>query len=75
MFKLSYNLGSLPREWRLANVVPVHKKGSKDNIENYRPISLELYFLTTLSTQSAAEDRSPQVLLAPRARRVASKRI
>jgi hypothetical protein len=26
--------------WRVANVVPVYKKGSKDNIENYRPISL-----------------------------------
>ena len=27
-------------DWKVANVVPVHKKGSKDNIENYRPISL-----------------------------------
>jgi hypothetical protein len=24
----------------VANVVPVHKKGSKDDVENYRPISL-----------------------------------
>ena len=47
MFKLSYNLGSLPREWKLANVVPVHKKGSKDNIENYRPISLTSLVMKT----------------------------
>ena len=40
LFKLSYNTGHLPTEWKLANVVPVHKKGSKSNVENYRPISL-----------------------------------
>ena len=35
-----YNTGSLPKEWKLANAVSVHKKGSKDDIKNYRPISL-----------------------------------
>ena len=30
----------MPKEWKLANVVPIHKKGSKNNVENYRPISL-----------------------------------
>ena len=40
IFKLSYNSGTLPREWNLANVVPVHKKGAKDDVQNYRPISL-----------------------------------
>ena len=47
MFKLSYNLGSLPRDWKLANVVLIHKKGSKDNIENYRPISLTSLVMKT----------------------------
>ena len=40
LFSLSYNTGSIPKEWKVANVVPVHKKGSKDDVENYRPISL-----------------------------------
>ena len=30
----------LPDEWKLANVVPVHKHGEKSHVEHYRPISL-----------------------------------
>ena len=40
MFRLSYNTGNIPKEWKVAHVVPFHKKGPKENIENYRPISL-----------------------------------
>ena len=40
LFRLSYSTGHIPAEWKLANVVPIHKKGSKSNVENYRPISL-----------------------------------
>ena len=40
IYRTSYNTGLIPSEWKLANVVPVHKKGSKANVENYRPISL-----------------------------------
>ena len=36
----SLSTGELPRDWKLANVVPVHKKNNKEHIENYRPISL-----------------------------------
>ncbi len=46
MFRISYNSGCIPREWKLAHVVPVHK-GSKDNIENYRPISLTSLVMKT----------------------------
>ena len=47
LFKISYNTGSLPKEWKIANVVPIHKKGSKDDIKNYGPISLTSLVMKT----------------------------
>ena len=40
IFRTTYNSGMIPKDWKVANVVPVHKKGSKMTVENYRPISL-----------------------------------
>ena len=40
IYNTSYKTGIIPDEWKLAHVVPVHKKGSKALVENYRPISL-----------------------------------
>ena len=40
IFKLSYNTGIIPSEWKSANIVPVHKKGDKNLVNNYPPISL-----------------------------------
>ena len=40
LFNKSYISGVLPDDWKTANVVPIHKKGHKGDIENYRPISL-----------------------------------
>ena len=40
IFKDCLNEGKFPHEWKKADVVPVHKKGNKQSLENYRPISL-----------------------------------
>ena len=40
LFNLAYNTGYLPSEWKLANVVPIHKKDDENKVVNYRPISL-----------------------------------
>ena len=40
IFKLIYNTGLIPTQWKTANVVPVHKKDDVNSICNYRPISL-----------------------------------
>ena len=40
LFTLSIRLGSVPQDWRDANVVPLFKKGSRSKAQNYRPVSL-----------------------------------
>ena len=41
MFNLSLREGTVPPEWKHANVVPIFKKGSRCKAENYRPVSLK----------------------------------
>jgi len=40
LFNKSLSLGQVPTDWKDANVIPVHKKGDKELVSNYRPISL-----------------------------------
>ncbi|CAF1382685.1 unnamed protein product [Didymodactylos carnosus] len=40
LFSLSIKTGTHPSLWKIANVTPVHKKGPKAIVDNYRPISL-----------------------------------
>jgi hypothetical protein len=39
IFNLSFSLGIVPQSFTLANVIPVHKKGSISSLYNCRPIS------------------------------------
>ena len=40
IFNDCQNEGNFPHEWKKANVVPVCKKGNKQSLKNYMPISL-----------------------------------
>ena len=40
VFNQSLTSGVIPDDWKNAHVSPIHKKGSKHQAENYRPISL-----------------------------------
>ena len=40
IFRLCIENGKFPSEWKKANVVPVHKKGNKQTLENCRLVSL-----------------------------------
>ena len=40
LFQASVNQGKVPKDWKLANVTPLFKKGDKSDPGNYRPVSL-----------------------------------
>ncbi len=40
LFNLSLESAKFPDPWKLANVLPMHKKNDKNLVNNYRPISL-----------------------------------
>ena len=40
IFTQSLDTGELLRDWSLANVAPIFKKGNRVLAENYRPVSL-----------------------------------
>lgn len=40
LYNKSLSEGIFPSKWKEAHIVPIHKKGSKTEITNYRPISI-----------------------------------
>ncbi|KAK4807143.1 hypothetical protein QYF61_018484 [Mycteria americana] len=40
IYQQSWLTGEVPADWRLANVMPIFKKGRKEDPGNYRPVSL-----------------------------------
>lgn len=40
LFNLSLLTAQFPSNWKLANVVPIHKKNDRQLVKNYRPVSL-----------------------------------
>ena len=40
LFNKSLQTASLPGDWKVATVSPIHKGGDKDSVTNYRPVSL-----------------------------------
>ena len=40
MINMSFNQGVFPNILKIANVIPIHKKGDQLDCNNYRPISL-----------------------------------
>ena len=48
LFNLSLNSATVPIDWKKAKVTPVFKNGKKDDINNYRPISVICHLMKIL---------------------------
>ena len=50
IFNLSLNVGAFPQAWKLSYILPIHKKGSRNEVTNYRPISILNHFAKLLDS-------------------------
>ena len=61
IFSKSLESGVVPTDWKLANISPIHKKGSRTLASKYRPVSLTC--LTSKLMESIIRDAMVQHLL------------
>ena len=50
IFESSMHCGSLPNIWKISNISAIHKKGSRSQCDNYRPISLTSIVCKTMES-------------------------
>ena len=63
IFKQALFTGVFPSEWKKANIVPIHKRGKKQNIKYYRPVALLLICGKTFERLFLAEFLSISLLI------------
>ena len=39
LFSKIYKTKQIPEHWKVSKIIPIHKKGSKSCVENYRPVA------------------------------------
>ena len=62
LYNKSLNYGILPDDWKKAYITPLHKKGARNLVSNYRPVSLTSNIVKIM--ESIVKDNILQYLLA-----------
>ena len=44
LYDKSLHNNEIPKDWKMANISPIFKKGDKSEVENYRPVSLTVFY-------------------------------
>ncbi|KAK4806706.1 hypothetical protein QYF61_027707 [Mycteria americana] len=62
LYQQSWLTREVPVDWRLTNVTPIYKKGQKEDLGNYRPVSLTLVVRKVI-TESQNHGVMEQIIL------------